>query len=93
MLTVLVGTGMRYAELAALQVRDIEPFAKPVPTLRVRRAWKRQADNTFRLGRPRPSSQGGPSPVPDGHGRDPAEAAGSASAPVSTISAMPASPG
>ncbi|MFI6320995.1 tyrosine-type recombinase/integrase [Nonomuraea sp. NPDC050556] len=53
MLTVFVGTGLRYAELAALQVRDIEPFAKPVPTLRVRRAWKRQADNTFKLGPPK----------------------------------------
>ncbi|WP_055483150.1 tyrosine-type recombinase/integrase [Sphaerimonospora mesophila] len=53
MLTVFVGTGLRYAELAALQVRDIDPFGKPVPALRVRRAWKRQADNTFKLGPPK----------------------------------------
>jgi integrase len=42
MLTVFVGTGLRYSELTALQVRDIDLNATPRPTLRVRRAWKRR---------------------------------------------------
>lgn len=53
MLTVFVGTGLRYSELAALQVRDIDLNAEPRPTLRVRRAWKRRGDNTFYLGPPK----------------------------------------
>ncbi|MQA85034.1 MAG: tyrosine-type recombinase/integrase [Streptosporangiales bacterium] len=52
MLTVFVGTGLRYAELVALQVRDLDLDATP-PRLRVRRGWKRQADNTFALGAPK----------------------------------------
>ncbi|MFD0883126.1 hypothetical protein ACFQ08_00905 [Streptosporangium algeriense] len=72
MLTVFAGTGLRYAEPTALQVRDIAPFARP--TLRVRRARKRQTDNTFKLGPPKTrQSRRHHRPVPHGHGRDPAE--------------------
>lgn len=52
MLTVFAGTGLRYAELAALQVKDVNRLTTP-PTLRDRRAWKRQPDNTFMLGAPK----------------------------------------
>lgn len=51
-LTAFAGTGLRYAELTALQVRDIDLTATPA-TLRVRRAWKRLPDNTFALGAPK----------------------------------------
>ncbi len=40
MVTVAVGTGLRFGELTALQVRDLDLDA-PVPRLSVRRAWKR----------------------------------------------------
>jgi integrase len=40
MLDVAVGTGLRFAELTALQVGDVDVLAKPHPMLRVRRAWK-----------------------------------------------------
>jgi len=40
MLDVRVGTGLRFAELTALQVGDVDVLAKPHPMLRVRRAWK-----------------------------------------------------
>jgi integrase len=40
MLDGAVGTGLRFAELTALQVGDIDILAKPHPILRVRRAWK-----------------------------------------------------
>jgi integrase len=40
MLDVAVGTGLRFAELTALQVGDLDILAKPHPMLRVRRAWK-----------------------------------------------------
>jgi integrase len=49
---VLVGTGLRWGELSALQVRDLN-LAGTVPTLRVQRAWKRQEDNTRKLGPPK----------------------------------------
>jgi integrase len=41
MLDVAVGTGLRFAELTALQVGDIDILAKPHPSLRARRAWKK----------------------------------------------------
>lgn len=49
---VLVGTGLRWGELSALQVRDLN-LAGSTPTLRVQRAWKRQEDNTRELGPPK----------------------------------------
>lgn len=49
---VLVGTGLRWGELSALQVRDLS-LNGPTPTLRVQRAWKRQEDNTRLLGPPK----------------------------------------
>ncbi|MCY9786983.1 site-specific integrase [Nocardiopsis sp. EMB25] len=61
MLEVFVRTGLRYSELVALQVRDITITravgADGTATVRgyldVRRAWKRQSDNTFKLGPPK----------------------------------------
>ncbi|MDA0564844.1 site-specific integrase [Streptomonospora sp. S1-112] len=61
MLEVFVLTGLRYSELTALQVRDITIRTAPTTTggrtavgvLEVRRAWKRQPDNTFKLGPPK----------------------------------------
>ncbi|GAA0985101.1 hypothetical protein GCM10009555_059910 [Acrocarpospora macrocephala] len=50
-LTVLAGTGLRYSEFAALQVRDVHLGTQPAP--QIRRAWRRQPDNTFRLGPPK----------------------------------------
>lgn len=52
MVTVFAGTGLRYGELTALQIRDLDLTGAP-PVLRVRRAWKRQPDNTFSLGAPK----------------------------------------
>ncbi|PYC83421.1 site-specific integrase [Streptomyces tateyamensis] len=49
---VLVATGLRWGELAALQVRDLN-LAGSNPTLRVARAWKRQRDNSLKLGPPK----------------------------------------
>jgi integrase len=49
---VLVGTGIRWGELSALQVRDINLTATP-PTIRIQRAWKRQEDNSLKLGPPK----------------------------------------
>lgn len=49
---VLVGTGIRWGELAALQVRDLNLTASP-PTIRIQRAWKRQEDNSMKLGPPK----------------------------------------
>jgi integrase len=53
LLTVLVNTGLRWSELTALQVRDVHDLLGPKPYLRIRRAWKRQPDNTFALGPPK----------------------------------------
>lgn len=52
LLDVMVGTGLRWGEVSALQVQDLK-LEGDAPTLQVRRAWKRQDDNTFRLGRPK----------------------------------------
>lgn len=46
----LVGTGMRWGEATALQVRDINWTTGKVS---VQRAWKRQDDNTFKIGPPK----------------------------------------
>jgi integrase len=54
MLDVAVGTGLRFAELTALQVADIDVLAKPHPILRVRRAWKTdEKGKRARLGPPK----------------------------------------
>jgi len=47
LITLLVGTGMRWGEATALQVRDVDGS-----TLRVRRAWKRRK-NSWELGEPK----------------------------------------
>jgi integrase len=52
LIDVLYGTGLRYSEATALQPHDIELLTKPA-RLRVRRAWKRQDDGTYKLGRPK----------------------------------------
>ncbi|GAA1977109.1 tyrosine-type recombinase/integrase [Kitasatospora viridis] len=49
---VLVATGLRWGELTALQVRDLN-LSGSTPTLRVTRAWKRQRDNSLKLGPPK----------------------------------------
>lgn len=49
---VLVGTGIRWGEVSALQARDVNLTANP-PTIRIQRAWKRQADNSLKLGPPK----------------------------------------
>jgi integrase len=49
---VLVGTGIRWGELSALQVRDVNLTATP-PTIRIQRAFKRQEDNSLKLGPPK----------------------------------------
>jgi integrase len=51
LIEVAVGTGLRWGELTALQVRDLDLDA-PVPRLSVRRAWKRnkrKPDGTYIL--------------------------------------------
>jgi integrase len=48
----LVGLGLRWGEITALQVQDVK-LAGTKPTLSVARAWKRQDDNTFKLGPPK----------------------------------------
>ncbi|GAA4943117.1 hypothetical protein GCM10023224_27210 [Streptomonospora halophila] len=56
MLEVFALTGLRYSELTALQKRDIHlrtVRGTVTGTLEVRRAWKRQPDNTFTLGAPK----------------------------------------
>jgi len=58
--TVAVGTGLRFGELTALKVRDLDLDA-PVPRLSVRRAWKRNGTGEharpglgrFYLGKPK----------------------------------------
>lgn len=49
---ILVGTGLRYSEATALQVRDLELLGDK-PCLWVRRAWRRGEDNKYRLGPPK----------------------------------------
>ncbi|WP_406398749.1 tyrosine-type recombinase/integrase [Streptomyces uncialis] len=46
----LAGTGLRWGEATALQVRDINTRRK---TVNVQRAWRRQEDNTHRVGPPK----------------------------------------
>lgn len=48
--TLLVGTGLRWSEATALQVRDVDLLG--TRQLHVRRAWKRR-DNLFVLGEPK----------------------------------------
>lgn len=48
----LVGTGLRYSEATALQVRDLDLMSQR-PRLSVRRAWKKQEDGTWKLGPPK----------------------------------------
>lgn len=60
MVQVAVGTGLRYGELTALQVRDLD-LDSPIPRLSVRRAWKRNGTgdqarpglDRFYLGKPK----------------------------------------
>lgn len=49
---ILARTGLRWSELTALQVGDIDLMAKP-PTLTVRRAWKHYEDKGWVLGPPK----------------------------------------
>ncbi|RKS07057.1 site-specific recombinase XerD [Nocardiopsis sp. Huas11] len=61
MVEVLLRTALRYSELAALQVRDITTTTLRAVDgtrvhrgyLEVKRAWKRQKDNSFKLGAPK----------------------------------------
>lgn len=50
LITLLLGTGLRWGEVSALQVGDVDPFAA---TLSVKRAWQRTGTNTFELGPPK----------------------------------------
>lgn len=52
LIDLMVGTGLRWGEISALQVRDITVRGNH-RVLRVQRAWKRQEDNTFLLGKPK----------------------------------------
>ncbi len=47
-LLVTVGTGLRWGELTALKVKDLD-LGSPVPTLSVRRAWKRNGKGEFAM--------------------------------------------
>lgn len=49
---IMVTTGLRYAEITALQVRDLDLLAEQ-PRLSVRRAWKRQEDGSWDYGPPK----------------------------------------
>lgn len=46
----LVGTGLRWGEITALQVRDLNTRTR---TISIQRAWRRQEDNTFAVGPPK----------------------------------------
>lgn len=48
----LVGTALRFGEATALRVKDVYLKGER-PYIMVRKAWKRQADNSYRLGRPK----------------------------------------
>lgn len=48
----LVGLGLRWGEITALQVQDVRLNGRR-PTVTISRAWKRQEDNTFKLGPPK----------------------------------------
>jgi len=50
LLVVDVGTGLRWGELTALKVKDVSLDTR-VPTLTVRRAWKRNGTGEFALDR------------------------------------------
>lgn len=50
--TFLVGTGLRWSEATALQIKDVD-FDGATPTVRVSKAWKRGADGTDYLGAPK----------------------------------------
>lgn len=52
LLEFLAGTGLRYSEATALQVRDLDLLSAR-PTVSVRRAWKRGDDGVWRLGPPK----------------------------------------
>ncbi len=45
---VAVGTGLRWGEITALKVKDLD-LDGSVPTLKVRRAWKRNGDGEFEV--------------------------------------------
>lgn len=61
----LVGTGLRYSEATAVQVRDLELLADR-PRLRVRRAWKKQEGGGWELGPPKtPKSRRGVGLTPE----------------------------
>jgi integrase len=53
MVIVAVNTGLRWGELSALQVRDVQGMPGPKPYLRIRRAWKKTGDGSFKLGPPK----------------------------------------
>jgi integrase len=48
----LVGSGLRYSEATALQVKHVDLLA-PVCTVRVAQAWKRLPDSSYRLEEPK----------------------------------------
>jgi integrase len=48
----MVGTGLRWGEVSALQVRDVSMRGHHT-VARVQRAWKRQENNVFLLGKPK----------------------------------------
>jgi integrase len=50
-ITVLVGTGLRFSELTALQPKDLSPDGPSGPHLKVSRAWKQVGDNPEELPR------------------------------------------
>jgi integrase len=52
LIDLMVGTGLRWGEISALQVRDITVRGRHT-VLRVQRAWKRQENNVFLLGKPK----------------------------------------
>lgn len=53
MATIAVNTGLRWGEISALQVRDVQGLLSPKPYIRVRRAWQRMPDNSYVLGPPK----------------------------------------
>jgi integrase len=53
LITVKYGTGLRYSELTALQPRDVLDRHTRKPRLRVQRAWKRDEDGAYYLGKPK----------------------------------------